>query len=167
MLIDRTSVLTSLVPVERSYTSLGFEGNFPSAWTDFPDKYKITGFQFNTNNHQKRTRRKTLTILEVFGITGGLMRFVNLFLGKIISFFSGSAISSLLAKALYTWTKTVNHDVVDSFKKGLKSRFKVKPKKLDANGQYEGGGSEPQMVENEDFDVKETHKSILAFSDKI
>jgi hypothetical protein len=68
----------------------------------FPHNYKIVGYQLNINDFQTVIRRKTLTMLEVFGLTGGLLRFINFFLGKVVGFFKGTGLSSLLALALYT-----------------------------------------------------------------
>lgn len=48
-----------------------------------------------------------MNILEVFGLTGGLMRFINLFVGKLMGYFTGPALASLLANTLYTWTNPV------------------------------------------------------------
>jgi len=82
--------------------------NYPSAMVDFPNNYKITGFQFNISSIKKLTRRKTLNVVEVFGMIGGLRNFLNLFASKFMSYFTGSALASILANALYTWTSPID-----------------------------------------------------------
>jgi uncharacterized membrane protein required for colicin V production len=63
------------------------------------------------------TRRKTLTILEVFGVVGGLLRFVGLIIGNIVSFFTGSVVTSYIANKLYTWKVPESFDLPNPFVK--------------------------------------------------
>ena len=89
--------------VKRPYRHLVTIGGNPSSWTDFPKKYKITGYQINIFDSKTITTRKTLTALDVFGAVGGLIGIISLFVGAFVARFSAPQFSSFVANRLYSW----------------------------------------------------------------
>ena len=82
----------------------------PSAWTNYPTKYKLTGLQFNVSSENKITRRKTITVWQVAAASGGMLKFLTLLLDPFVSLFAGATFTTLVANRLFTWHEP------DSFK---------------------------------------------------
>ena len=74
IILDSTRIFNSaLRAVKKSFIYLKFGSSIsPSAWQDYPKKYKFFGLFITTSDRQVVIRRKTFDILELFQKFGGL-----------------------------------------------------------------------------------------------
>ena len=64
---------------------------------------KIISLQLQAADTVKVTSRETYSILPYFGDIGGLYEFLSIFVGLIVSTFSGINLKAFVANKLYSW----------------------------------------------------------------
>jgi len=72
-LVDSTNPVTSFFQSNKyDFKHVDTISSNPSAWTTYPEKYKITGYQLHVYDSATTTKRKTPNVLDVLGAIGGL-----------------------------------------------------------------------------------------------
>ena len=73
----------------------------PSAYDEFPHRYRFIAFQIFMSNDRSTMKRVSMSVPEYFATLGGLAKFLYLLCPLIVAFFGHVRLNYFLLKSLY------------------------------------------------------------------
>jgi hypothetical protein len=90
---------------------------------DYPNRYKIIGYQVSVADSRMVQTRKTSDAIQVFGNFGGVLKLLNTLIGAFVGIFSAPTVATLMANRLYSWSPPKTCDIIqpkEEFEAGRK-----------------------------------------------
>ena len=106
-LIDKTLAINAFPGVETSFINIDVKDTFPSAWKDYPLKYKFVGFQINLSDSSTHIHRSTFDLFNLLTAFGGVYRGMILVISPLVASLAYKNKISILANRFYTETKPI------------------------------------------------------------
>jgi len=75
----------------------------PSAWNEYPTKYKFFGMQINASDKKTVYKRVKFDLLQLFSYIGGLALVLFLMAQCVVSSCARTSLNGQLGNRLYTW----------------------------------------------------------------
>jgi len=83
LLKDEAEYINLLPPIARYFNSFFTGSLIPSAWTNYPEKYKFIGVQINIDDEKTIYERVTYDFINLFGDVGGFLSFLIFIVGYV------------------------------------------------------------------------------------